>query len=412
MKTKSIPLRSAILAAACILAMAPTARAANDPKAVVESAAADEALVNLTLRGSNLLQMRNPVVRLSGSAAALPILSATDTAITVLLPAGIASGSYYVTLAGVGAGAGNDEEFAITLGARGVAGAQGPQGAQGATGPQGAAGESVTVASLNAGSAACAHGGSQLTAGGISSFACNGAPGAVGSAGQAGAVGPAGPQGPKGDTGSTGMTGAQGAKGDPGAAGAAGLQGAKGDTGSTGASGPQGPKGDVGPTGPAGPQGFTGPIVQVQGPAGPMGPVGPTGATGQALVSATLSAPMGIPTGSNGIIIATTVDYPTAATGSSSNGGLGGVDAWVNFSATVFNNQDSATFCKVTFTPEVNGQLRQPVVAAVNHIANTTSYTFGALIIPRNSSFYIRASTDCPNAQVSDRQLFVALIRR
>ena len=380
MKTKSIQMRYAILAAACMLAMAPDGRA--DPKAVVESAAADEALVNLTLRGSNLLQVRNPVVRLSGSAAALPILSATDTAITVLLPAGIAAGSYYVTLAGIGAGSGNDEEFAITLGARGVAGAQGPQGAQGATGPQGAAGEFVTVVSLNAGSPACAHGGAQLTAGGNSSSACNGAPGVAGSAGQAGAVGPAGPQGPKGDT------------------------------GATGAGGSQGPKGDAGPTGPVGPQGFTGPIMQVQGPAGPMGPVGPTGATGQALVNVTASPPMGIPAGSNGIILATTVDYPTAATGSLSTGGLGHVDAWVNFSATVVNDRDSATFCKVTFTPEVNGQPRQPVVAAVNHVANTTSYTFGAPFIPRGSVFVIRASTDCPNAQVSDRQLFVALIRR
>jgi hypothetical protein len=411
MKTKSIQMRYAILAAACMLAMAPDGRADSDRKAVVESAAADEALVNLTLRGSNLLQVRNPVVRLSGSAAALPILAATDTAITVLLPAGIASGSYYVTLAGIGAGAGNDEEFPITLGARGVAGAQGPQGAQGATGPQGVAGESVTLASLGAGSSACAYGGSQLTAGGISSFACNGVPGAAGIAGQAGAVGPAGPQGPKGDSGSAGATGVQGAKGDSGAAGAAGPQGVKGDTGSTGASGAQGSKGDVGPTGPVGPQGLTGPIVQVQGPAGPLGPPGPVAITGQAMVSTTVTSPVAIPKGSNEIISVTGVEYPTAA-GSGTNGSLGIVDAWVNFAATVFNNQDSAAFCKVTFTPELNGQPRQAFVAAVNHVANTTSHTLGVPFIPNGSVLAIRATTDCPNAQMSDYQVFVALIRR
>jgi hypothetical protein len=64
-------------------------------------------------------------------------------------------------------------------GAPGATGPQGPTGVQGATGPQGPAGTAGTataVASLAPGSAACPYGGTQLTTGATTSYACNGGP--------------------------------------------------------------------------------------------------------------------------------------------------------------------------------------------------------------------------------------------
>jgi len=66
-------------------------------------------------------------------------------------------------------------------GSHGAKGATGDQGAKGDTGPQGIAGdpgESVVGASVQAGDSHCANGGSRFTVGGVTTYACNGAPGA------------------------------------------------------------------------------------------------------------------------------------------------------------------------------------------------------------------------------------------
>jgi hypothetical protein len=208
-------------------------------------------------------------------------------------------------------------------GAQGPAGAQGPEGPAGATGPQGPAGapgldgaagadgQSVSGMSLPPGDPNCPHGGSQFeSAGGVLTYACNGAPGEVGAAGESvvamsldtgdatcpyggskftlggaetyacnGALGAVGPAGPQGEPGPQGIAGAVG---PPGEQGPAGPQGAQGDIGPMGPMGPQGAQGDVGPIGPMGPQGVAGaqgPAGDV-GPQGPMGPAGPMGAEG------------------------------------------------------------------------------------------------------------------------------------
>ena len=201
--------------------------AANPNAAVIDSAAADAALVNLTLRGSHFSAVRRLTLTLSGVPQPLPIVSSSDQVLVALLPPAIAPGTYLVTL---GSDPGNQDDFFVTLGAVGATGATGPAGPQGATG-------------------------------------ATGPMGAAGATGATGAQGAAGPTGPKGDTGAMGPTGA---KGDTGAIGPTGP---KGDTGATGPTGPKGDTGAIGATGPTGAKGDTG----ATGPTGPQGPAGPAG---------------------------------------------------------------------------------------------------------------------------------------
>ncbi len=74
----------------------------------------------------------------------------------------------------------------------------GPKGESGVAGSQGPAGASVVADTLGAGDSHCPNGGSELTVGGVSTYACNGAPG------QPGAKGGQGQQGNPGDTGPQG----------------------------------------------------------------------------------------------------------------------------------------------------------------------------------------------------------------
>ena len=171
--------------------------AANPNAAVIDSAAADAALVNLTLHGSHFSAVRHLTLTLSGVPQPLPIVSSSDQVLVALLPPAIMPGTYLVTL---GSDPGNQDDFFVTLGSAGPTGATGPAGPQGATG-------------------------------------------AIGPTGAKGDTGASGPTGPKGDTGATGPTGP---KGDTGAIGPTGPTGAKGDTGATGPTGPQGPTGPAG----------------------------------------------------------------------------------------------------------------------------------------------------------------------
>jgi len=155
-----------------------------------------------------------------------------------------------------------------------------------------------------------------------------------------------------------------------------------------------------------GPQGFPGQAIQVQGPQGPRGLTGPAGITGQSVVSYADASTTAVPAGGAvSDIAASTVSFPT-------QNGFGTMDAWVTYSATAGNAQDSLAFCQITFTPYVNGQAQPPVISQVNFVASTTSQTFGVSNLASGTTFTIRATTDCGNAQVSNRQMFVALIRR
>jgi hypothetical protein len=192
------PLALATSLALAALLPLPFAALAADNHAVINSAAADSGLVNLTLHGQHFTSVKRLTLLLSGAAVPLPILSITDQTIVALLPIGIPPGSYVATL---GSGdSGNAEEFFVTLGGTGPAGptgATGPQGPQGNAGPAGATG-----------------------AQGI-----QGPQGATGAQGPQGNVGPTGPSGPTGATGAQGIQGQQGATGPAGPTGATGAAG-------------------------------------------------------------------------------------------------------------------------------------------------------------------------------------------
>ena len=199
----------------------------------------------ITITGADLLPAAgSPVVKLDG--AILTLVSSSSTQIVAELPAGLAAGSFLLS---VGTGI-----FDVTNGAvgpQGAAGPTGPAGPQGPVGPAGATG--ATGASGPAGPA-----------------------GPAGATGATGAIGPAGPAGPTGATGATGAIGPAGPAGPAGATGATGAigpAGPAGPTGATGATGAIGPAGPAGPTGATGATGATGP----EGPAGATGPQGPPG---------------------------------------------------------------------------------------------------------------------------------------
>ena len=176
---------AAALSTAMLSAVFPVFAADPRQPAIVE-ARADAGV--LRIHGVNLGGER-PHVTLG--TLPLAVVSVTATRIEALLPAGVAPGSYLLTVAfgrNDRADDGKHDEFWVTLGSVGPAGATGATGAQGATGSMG-------------------------------------------------------PQGP---TGAMGLQGPPGAAGPQGATGPMGLPGVAGPTGATGATGA------VGPTGPAG----------------------------------------------------------------------------------------------------------------------------------------------------------------
>ena len=158
-----------------------------------------------------------PTVKLAEAPIAVQSYDFSSQTLVANLPAGIAPGSYLLTVT-AGGGQNQTADFNLTIGAVGPKGPQGLKGDIGPMGPQGPFGA-------------------------------------------AGATGAVGPQGPFGAAGATGAVGPQGPKGEQGPFGAAGA---------TGQTGPQGPKGEQGPFGPAGATGQTG----LTGPQGPVGPAG------------------------------------------------------------------------------------------------------------------------------------------
>jgi hypothetical protein len=196
------------LAAIAIFAMATATPAlANSSRdVIITEARADAANTVLQVNGANF-SGGTPRLTLGNVATPLTVTLVTPTQIEAQLPAGIAPGSYLLTLTidRKQNKSGDDEqargdEFWVTLGATGPQGAVGPAGPNGAAGAQGPVGAS----------------GAQGPAGATGAQGPAGATGAQGPAGVTGAQGPAGPQGIPGPAGTNGAPGPQGAPGTAG----------------------------------------------------------------------------------------------------------------------------------------------------------------------------------------------------
>jgi hypothetical protein len=125
----------------------------------IVSAIVNSATKQITITGASLTATGAPVVKLDS--ATLTLVSSSSTQIVANLPAGLAAGTYRMTVSN---GSGTPGVFDVTngtVGPQGPAGPAGPQGTTGATGPAGPQG-------------------------------------ATGATGPQGPAGPAGPQGPSG----------------------------------------------------------------------------------------------------------------------------------------------------------------------------------------------------------------------
>lgn len=246
-----------------LLLLIPAALLADDkrPPAVVKVTytydPGNSTPVEMDIFGHGFGSMNQPTVVIDGLLQTVTMF--TDTHL-VILPAGVSSGSYLLTVIN-NSQRGNGGElvrrtarFYLTLGEvgpkgdAGPAGPEGPAGLQGPPGPQGSAGLQGVP----------------------------GPPGPQGPAGVQGIPGAQGPAGPQGAPGPLGLTGPAGPAGPQGPIGFTGPQGPAGPKGDAGPAGPTGATGPTGPTGPQGPIGFTG----LTGPAGPQGPQGPQGPPG------------------------------------------------------------------------------------------------------------------------------------
>lgn len=249
-----LPARSILLSAVLLLASLP-AIAAKSTTPMVNSGTISYSNNQVTLEGSGFAPSNfTPALFFNG--AAIAVSSFSDTQIVATLPAGIAAGTFNLTVTN---SSGVSTVFDMTYGAIGPQGPAGPAGPVGVMGPQGP-------------------------------------------------MGPAGPQGLQGPVGATGPAGANGIgfsflngydpyatyaensvvtyNGSSYIAIVANGPSPAGPTpdlspswsmlaaaGAVGATGPQGPQGPIGPEGPEGLMGNPGPV----GPAGPTGPQGPAG---------------------------------------------------------------------------------------------------------------------------------------
>lgn len=250
----ALPARSILLSAVLLLASLP-AIAAKSTTPMVNSGTISYSNNQVTLEGSGFAPSTfTPALLFNG--AAIAVSSFSDTQIVATLPAGIAAGTFNLTVTN---SSGISTVFDMTYGAIGPQGPAGPAGPVGVMGPQGP-------------------------------------------------MGPAGPQGLQGPVGATGPAGANGIgfsflngydpyatyaensvvtyNGSSYIAIVANGPSPAGPTpdlspswsmlaaaGAVGATGPQGPQGPIGPEGPEGLMGNPGPV----GPAGPQGPQGPAG---------------------------------------------------------------------------------------------------------------------------------------
>lgn len=170
------------LAALAAFTVVATARADSPHEVVITEARANESGTALQVTGVNF-SGGTPKLTLGMLAAPLIITHATPTQIEALLPAGIAPGTYLLTLSvsrkkdsSKDSDDNRGDEFWVTLGAAGTPGKDGKDGKDGLPGPTGPIG--LQGATGPAGS--------------------QGPAGPTGAAGPQGATGPAGAQGPAG----------------------------------------------------------------------------------------------------------------------------------------------------------------------------------------------------------------------
>jgi hypothetical protein len=147
---------------------------------VITGAAADDRLEHLVIAGESFSGPRQLTVRLGG--VPIPVLSASDTEIVALLPAGIEPATYQLIVVRGSVLPVQSDAFEVTLGAVGPTGPMGPEGPRGSQGPAGSQGP----------------GGPQGLPGPMGPPGSQGPQGPAGPQGAPGAAGPAGPQGPAG----------------------------------------------------------------------------------------------------------------------------------------------------------------------------------------------------------------------
>jgi hypothetical protein len=116
---------------------------------VMTSVTVDAGLTTLTIKGTGF-GTSGAVVTL-GNTGSLTITSQTDTLITATLPAGVAPGSYLLSLSA----GGNSNEFWVAIGTQGpivnqnvTIGTQGPSGPAGPAGPQGPPGPGLGAGTI------------------------------------------------------------------------------------------------------------------------------------------------------------------------------------------------------------------------------------------------------------------------
>ena len=117
-------------AAVILLAITACVSISTQPLAapVMTSVTVDPGLTTLTVKGTGF--GTSGAVLTLGSVGNLRITSQTNTLITAMLPAGVAPGSYLLSLS-----AGGNSEFWLSIGVRGATGPAGPAGPQGPPGP-------------------------------------------------------------------------------------------------------------------------------------------------------------------------------------------------------------------------------------------------------------------------------------
>lgn len=100
---------------------------------VILSAVVNEAANEITVKGSNF-EPATTAPKLTLSSTSLVLVSFTNEKVVAKLPAGLAAGSYLVSLKNSSSLTGT---FIVAMGAIGPIGAEGPTGPKGATGAQG-----------------------------------------------------------------------------------------------------------------------------------------------------------------------------------------------------------------------------------------------------------------------------------
>lgn len=134
--------RAALLAvvAAVTLAGSAAAQSSSRPQLLITRADADLAAETLLIEGQHFVWANDDQTAVILAGSPLAVHTIGETHILAQLPPGLSPGGYLLKVSR-GAGAVQNDTFALTVGAVGPQGPQGPQGPMGNTGPQGLPGE-------------------------------------------------------------------------------------------------------------------------------------------------------------------------------------------------------------------------------------------------------------------------------